>query len=114
MWRPPSSQPYSTGDGPPAAFVVTVSADGTEAWSPVARFEGERNVWEALPIEIGNGTGHAYLVLFGTGLRGAKGEVHAFAGVDELPVDYSGKQGTFDGLDQVNLVLPQSFAGEAL
>jgi uncharacterized protein (TIGR03437 family) len=101
----------STGDGPPAAFVVTVSADGTEAWTPVARFEGERNLWDMVPIQVDNETGSAFLVLFGTGIRGAKGDVRAFAGVDELPVSYSGKQGTFDGLDQVNLALPRSLSG---
>jgi uncharacterized protein (TIGR03437 family) len=60
-----------------------------------------------------SGDGDVFLVLFGTGLRfrSALANVHVtIAGID-VPVEYAGAQGQFEGLDQVNLRLPKSLKG---
>lgn len=55
-----------------------------------------------------------YLILYGTGLRGAAGNVTAnIQGID-APVSYAGAQPDFPGLDQVNIPLPKSIAGAGL
>ncbi len=55
-----------------------------------------------------------YLSLFGTGIRGAAGAVSvAIQGVN-APVLYAGPQGGFAGLDQVNVVVPQTLAGSGM
>jgi uncharacterized protein (TIGR03437 family) len=54
-----------------------------------------------------------FLILFGTGLRGRSSlsNVSATIGGVKAPVEYTGAQGEFAGLDQVNLALPRSLAG---
>jgi len=51
-----------------------------------------------------------YLVLYGTGIRGAT-TVTATAGSTVLPVAFFGAAPGFTGLDQINIQLPASLAG---
>jgi uncharacterized protein (TIGR03437 family) len=60
-----------------------------------------------------SGDDDVYLVLFGTGIRFRTSleNVHvSIAGID-IPVKYAGAQNQFEGLDQVNLLLPKSLRG---
>jgi uncharacterized protein (TIGR03437 family) len=67
----------------------------------------------ASPVSLGSSTDQAYLVLFGTGLEAAgTSGVTVLAGGTAVPTKYAGSQGGFVGLDQVNVVLPQSLAGK--
>ena len=60
--------------------------------------------------QIVTGSGSTYLVLYGTGIGSAP--VTATVGGVNATVTYSGPQGTYPGLDQVNLLLPPSLAGK--
>jgi uncharacterized protein (TIGR03437 family) len=53
-------------------------------------------------------------VLNGTGLRGrtSLANVSATVGGQAAGVDYAGQQGSYVGLDQVNLNLPRSLRGQ--
>ena len=64
-------------------------------------------------INLGSSTEQVYLVLFGTGIRGAGGAaaVTAMVGNTACQVAFAGAQGTFFGLDQVDVELPHSLAG---
>jgi uncharacterized protein (TIGR03437 family) len=63
------------------------------------------------PITLGDPSEQATLVLYGTGLNGASA-VSATIGGAAVPVAYAGPQGTYPGLDQINIPLPQSLAGK--
>jgi len=62
------------------------------------------------PISLGSPSEQATLVLYGTGFNGAK-DVTASIGGITVPVAYAGPQGTYSGLDQINLPLPATLAG---
>jgi uncharacterized protein (TIGR03437 family) len=83
------------------------------AVAQVARVTCRNVVYELVnsPIAIGAATEQATLVLYGTGLNGAK-DVTATVGGVMVPVAYAGPQGTYAGLDQINLSLPQSLTGK--
>jgi uncharacterized protein (TIGR03437 family) len=83
-------------------LVLHVKADGTRSVdSPLE------------PIDLSVPGDQVFLTLFGTGIRGAAGlqSVVARYGNRELPVTFAGPQGSYDGLDQVNLLLPRTLAG---
>jgi uncharacterized protein (TIGR03437 family) len=52
--------------------------------------------------------------LFGTGIRGrsALSAISITLGGTALPVAYAGAQGTYSGLDQVNVLLDRSLIGK--
>ncbi|HKQ75860.1 MAG TPA: hypothetical protein VJ810_19350, partial [Blastocatellia bacterium] len=98
----------STGSGVAAAVVLRVKADGTQVYEPVARLDENNNLAPA-PIDLGPPTDQVYLILFGSGIRGNSklGDVSAIYNIHGLPVVFAGAQGGFDGLDQVNVLLPR-------
>ena len=64
----------------------------------------------ARPVDLS--TGQVFLVIYGTGIRGAPtGRVSVLIGGVPATVTYAGPQGTFFGLDQVNVLVPPSLAG---
>jgi uncharacterized protein (TIGR03437 family) len=65
---------------------------------------------DGTPVEIQTGN---IVMLFGTGLRfRSTSQVTATAGGVELSPSFAGAQGTFVGLDQINLTIPASMAGK--
>jgi uncharacterized protein (TIGR03437 family) len=53
-----------------------------------------------------------FLILYGTGIRGtAQANVSVKIGNIDAPVTFAGPQGTFAGLDQVNVALPAALKG---
>jgi uncharacterized protein (TIGR03437 family) len=62
------------------------------------------------PLSLGGPTDTVYVSLYGTGIRGAQ-SVQAYVAGQPAPVQYAGAQGTYQGLDQVNISLPRSLAG---
>jgi uncharacterized protein (TIGR03437 family) len=87
----------STSDGLAAAQTITVTG-AAQTVSPVTS------------SPIGLTAGPVYLVLYGTGIANAA--VSATVGGVIAAVTYSGPQGTYPGLDQVNLLIPASVAGQ--
>jgi len=95
----------SLGTGVPAGNVLRVKADNSQ-------------VYETINTEIDIRNGRVYLILYGTGIRGAKSVICKIgytksdgqSGEVEVPVEYFGKQGGNEGLDQINVFLPGSLA----
>ena len=89
----------ASGSGVPAGLALTVADDGT------------RTITELFQSATGGGflprplsfSSPIYLMLFGTGIRGSRGEVTATIGGRPVTVAAAVAQGSFAGLDQVNL-----------
>jgi uncharacterized protein (TIGR03437 family) len=97
-------------DGLAAAYVILYHSDQTQTVEKVYTLSGGDVV--ATPVSLGSSTDQAYLFLFGTGLEAAgAGGVTVSVGGTNVDVKYAGTQGSFAGLDQVNVVLPHSLAG---
>jgi uncharacterized protein (TIGR03437 family) len=91
----------STGSGLAAAQVLTVRP----GQDPVTTLVTDG------PISLPSGS-DVYLILYGTGIRNRTGAVIARTGDFTAEVLYAGAQGTFPGLDQVNLKVPAALAGK--
>jgi uncharacterized protein (TIGR03437 family) len=92
----------------PGIFKQT--ADGLVA-AQVLRIHNGQQSYEtitAAPEVMGSDT--LYLLLYGTGIGTAT--VTATIGGVNSTVQYSGAQGTYPGLDQVNILIPASLAGK--
>jgi uncharacterized protein (TIGR03437 family) len=65
----------------------------------------------ANPINLGSASDQVYLELYGTGIQAAgTSNVEVTVGGTKVPVQYAGKS-SFEGEDQVNILLPHSLAG---
>jgi uncharacterized protein (TIGR03437 family) len=94
---------FNAGSSADAAAVVQrVRADGSQSFEPISG-----------PIDLGPETDQVYLLLFGTGIRANSGipAVTAHVGLQQAMVTFAGPQGSLEGLDQVNVLLPRSIAG---
>lgn len=96
------SQSYD-GKGLPAGFSTY---DGV-LLEPLVNSDGSPRI-----IQTGTPWKPNYLTLFGTGVRNAAG-LKVRVGSQEVTPSYAGAQGTFEGLDQINLPL-SSFIGSGL
>lgn len=103
----------ASGRGVPAATALRVKADGTQSFEPIATFNTSTNRYEPLPIDLGAASEQLFLIAFGTGLRNrsALAAVTATIGDTTADVTFAGAQGSFTGLDQLNLAIPRSLAG---
>jgi uncharacterized protein (TIGR03437 family) len=101
------------GKGVAAAQVIRVSADGTQNVIPVFQCGAAPGSCVPGPVDLGTSSDQAYLVLYGTGIRGLTSlqNVTCTIGGVSAPVVYAGMQNTIDGLDQVNVLLPKTLAG---
>jgi large repetitive protein len=102
----------------PVGQVIRVHSNSV-AESPVltANFDAGSQTWLPVPIPFGqSSTDTLYLVLYGTGFRHAHGSTTCSANGQALNVQYSGAQGAFPALDQINAVVPASLqsAGQVL
>ena len=102
------------GMGVAAASILRINADGSRSTA----FVFDPNVAPprraGVPVNLGGEADQVFLVLFGTGIRG-RGEESAVGvtiGGEPVEVQFSGPQGEFVGLDQVNVgPLPRSLIG---
>ena len=95
-----------------AANVVRVSQNGDQTFESIYQTDSNGRIM-ALPIDFGSDTDTVYLVLYGTGIRnsGRVGMASVrIGGTLTVPVTYAGPQGTYEGLDQINLQLPRILA----
>jgi uncharacterized protein (TIGR03437 family) len=99
-------------DGIAAAYVVRVAPGGAQTTEPV--FTAQSGQVVPVPIDL-TSPGQVYLILFGTGFDAASAAsaVVNVQGVSTT-VTYAGSQQQHPGLDQVNVLLPQSLAGSGL
>jgi uncharacterized protein (TIGR03437 family) len=92
-----------TGQGPAAA-----QATNGQTHTNTSQCNSAGNC-TLIPINV---TSQPYLVLYGTGMRGAaQANVSVKIGNIDAAVTYAGAQGVYAGLDQVNLALPTTLKG---
>ena len=106
----------SNGNGVAAAAALRVKPDGTQIYEPVAELNAEQTRFIPRPIDLGPEGDQIILVIFGTGwrFRTSESAVKVTIGGIDLPVIYAGDQRTYTGLDQINVLLPQSLAGRGV
>jgi uncharacterized protein (TIGR03437 family) len=99
------------GQGVAAATAVRVFIP-TTLQAPVSVFTCEGGNCKSVPIQLGVDT-PIYISFYGTGIRGRKSlaDVSLTIGGVSAPVLYAGPQGTYPGLDQVNVALPLTLHG---
>ncbi len=90
-----------------AMNVIRVNQNGAQTFESIYQTDQNGNV-TALPIDFGSATDTVYMSLYGTGIRNFQGAVSATT--YNAPVTYAGPQGTYTGLDQVNIQLPRTLA----
>ena len=90
-----------SGQGPYAGQIVYGHPDGTQTMvNSVA--PGSGSDFSPNPMSMSAPGDQVYLVLYGTGIRHAATVTAAINGVN-VPVAFCGAQGTYEGLDQLNL-----------
>ncbi|MBL8190523.1 MAG: VCBS repeat-containing protein [Acidobacteria bacterium] len=104
----------ATGTGLAAAVVLRVKADGSQVYEPVAQFNQAQNRFDPVPIDVSNPAEQVFVLFFGTGVRGRTNLVNVIArvGGEVAEVNYAGDQGSFAGLDQINVRLLPALAGK--
>ena len=91
-----------------AAYVTRVAPGNVQTLEAIFAVQGGSYV--PVPIDL-SPTDQVYLILFGTGIRGAGGNVTVTVGGVSVPVTYAGPQEQYLGLDQINVLLPTKLAG---
>ncbi len=99
------------GQGIVAGEVTRIRSDGSRSNEKIVIYDPAVEKFVALPIDLGPETDRVFLILYGTGLRSRNVKASALVGGMNTPVEFIGAQGTFVGLDQVNLLLPRSLLG---
>jgi uncharacterized protein (TIGR03437 family) len=102
-----------SGRGVAAALVLRVNSGGAASYEPVARYDEATKSYVPVPVNLGPSSDQVFLVLFATGARdrSSMGAVSARIGGVDTEVLYVGPQGTYPGLDQINVRLPRPLAG---
>ena len=94
-----------------AGYLIRLSASGAQSLQQIYSFNSAGSII-ASPIDLSVPTDKVYLALFGTGLQTASaGSVKASVAGITVPVLYVGPQGSYPGLDQINIPLPPALAG---
>ena len=102
----------ANGQGVYAGQIVHAHADGTQTIESSANFDSSKNGYVANPVNFGALDDQVYLVLYGTGIRHRASDASVTATVNGVSVPaLTAAQGTWPGLDQVNLALPRNLAG---
>ena len=106
----------SSGQGVAAALALRVKADGSQQYEAVAQFDEASHQFIFRPLDFGPADERLFLILFGTGMRNLlpSDTVRVSVGGTDAPVLYAGAQGSFAGLDQVNVELPRTLADSGL
>jgi hypothetical protein len=98
----------ANGSGPLAAQVVTVTPSGQQTYTNTAVLSGTTFI--NAPISLSPASNQYVLLLYGTGFDNAKTVTVTINGQTFTPA-YFGPQGTYAGLDQINVLLPAGLAG---
>jgi len=100
-----------SGAGPLSAQVVSVAPGGAQTYTDTATLNGQTFV--NAPISLTPAGDTFYLLLYGTGIRFGSVITVSINGTTYTPA-YAGAQGTYAGLDQINILLPASLAGSGM
>ena len=103
----------SSGQGVATAQALRIKQNGQQVYEPVAEFNAGQSAFVAKPIDLTQPGETVYLILYGTGLRyrSSPAAVSVEIGGVLVGVLYAGATPGLDGLDQVNLQLPNNLAG---
>jgi uncharacterized protein (TIGR03437 family) len=103
---------FSVGDNLAAGYAIQVGPGNVQT-TVTTVISQPAGGYAPEPIDVSSGD--VYLILFGTGFDavGAADVSVKIQGVD-APVTYAGPQGTFAGLDQVDVLLPMALADSGL
>lgn len=103
----------ANGAGVAAAIAVIAHGDGTQSSQPVFTCGSSAGSCTPQPIGPGSSSDTVVVEFFGTGIRHvpASSSVVVQIGGQSVPVLYAGPQGTYTGLDQVNVQIPRALAG---
>ena len=104
----------SSGNGLAAAIVLRVKPGNVQTFEQMVRFDATLNAFAPIPIDLGPDGDLVFLLLFGTGWRGARGAPNnsvTINGVNASAGLFLGAQGDLVGLDQANVLIPHSLAG---
>jgi len=99
------------GAGVAAALAERIAASG--AVTPLTVFSCQSGIAISClssPLSLGSSTDTVYVSLYGTGIRNA-GTVDVYIAGQPATVQYAGAQGQYQGLDQLNVVIPRRLAG---
>ncbi len=109
----------SDGQGVPAAFLLRVNGASQQA-EDVAQCVGSPRVCLARAFDLGPESEQVFLILYLSGIRRTPDpngdgnfneNVHVVIGGNEIIPAYAGPQGTFVGLNQINVEIPRSLIG---
>jgi uncharacterized protein (TIGR03437 family) len=97
-----------------APGLFTVSSSGAGEAAALATSDGVNYLPPPFDAEV-DGKPY-YLILFGTGFRHRTDLNQVQITIDDLParVEYAGAQGSFIGLDQINVIIPPQLRGKGL
>ena len=103
----------SSGQGLATALALRVKANVQQVYEPVAQYDQATGVFMANPIDLSAPDEQVYLIFFGTGLRyrSSLNAVSLELGGIAADVLYAGSTPGLAGLDQVNVLVPNSLAG---
>jgi uncharacterized protein (TIGR03437 family) len=103
----------ANGQGVAAAVALRIGLGGAQQYEPVSQFDAAQGRFIARPLDFGSPGDQLYLLLFGTGIRYQHNPNNVIVkfGTVESRASYAGPQGSFVGLDQVNVLVPRSLAG---
>lgn len=93
-----------------AGYAIREAADGTRTLQSLYAFDNAGTV-VANAIDLGGPADKVYLALFGTGFQAATASTASVGGTT-VPVLYAGPQGSYAGMDQLNIPVPASLAGK--
>ena len=103
-------------NGLAAAYAVLVTSEGIQSTEPVYTITNGTAI--PAPVSLGSSPDQAYLILYGTAIRGAQGNVsasiHGVNAIVNATIAYAGAQSQFPGLDQVDILIPASLAGSGI
>jgi uncharacterized protein (TIGR03437 family) len=101
-----------TGEGVAAGFSLHVLADGSRLTALLFSLDAATKSFVPAPINLGTENDQVFLLLFGTGIRGASNPPTVLIGGEVANVLYAGPHEEFVGLDQVNVgPIPRQLAG---
>lgn len=103
----------STGQGVATAIVVRVKANGQQVYEQVAQYDAPAGAFTAKPIDLSVPGEQVYLAFYGSGLRYRSMLSSASVAIGGVSLNalYVGPAPGYEGLDQVNILLPNSLAG---
>ncbi|MEK7830211.1 MAG: hypothetical protein AAB401_03950, partial [Acidobacteriota bacterium] len=110
----------SSGAGVPAGSVLRILPGGAQVEEPLSQFDPATGAFVPRPINLGAAGERVFLILYLTGVGRAidpnsdanfNEAIHVLLGGNEIAPIFAGAQGTFVGLDQINVEVPRSMIG---